>query len=398
MLITDGSLGCDLTLLEKLEIACQSGIDMIQLREKQASARDLFVFAKKLRKITLKWGVSLFINERLDVALAVKADGIHLPEHSPFPHTSLRIGRSVHSLQASIYAQKEGADYLLFGPVFSPLSKISTETPQGLEKLQHVTKSVRIPVIAVGGVTSDNIPLLLQSGATGVAAISSFLHAPDLKAAIAAFQAPFLRKKRRIQGLYVILSSLSIARLVIQGGVDVVQFRHKGEYTQRQMEIAREIRFLCKKANIPFIINDRSDICLELDADGVHLGKTDLPISVARRILGPNKIIGGTASTVEEALRVEAAGADYIGLGHIFPTTSKQKSYPPIGLDPIKKAKEKLKIPIIAIGGISEQNICSILSQGADGIAMISAISQSNDPLKTTKRIKTQLGFKRFFS
>lgn len=388
MLITDGSFGRDPTLLEKLEMACQAGIDAIQLREKEAPTKDLFDFAKKLRNVTAEWGVSLFINERLDLALAVKADGIHLPEHSPFPRTTLRIGRSVHSLESALSAQKEGAHYLLFGPIFSPLSKTCDKPPQGLEQLEEVSKHLQIPLIAVGGITPDHVPLLLQSGATGIAAISSLLHAPNLMDAIAAFQVPFLQKKQRIQGLYAILSSLPIARLVIQAGIDVVQFRHKGSYTQQILETGREIRLLCRNAKIPFIVNDRSDIALELEADGVHLGQFDLPISAVRRLLGPNKIIGGTASTIDEALAIEAAGADYVGFGHIFPTISKQKNYPPIGLESIKKIKEKLKIPLIAVGGISENNADSVLKQGADGIAVISAVTQSDDPLAITQRFK----------
>lgn len=192
----------------------------------------------------------------------------------------------------------------------------------------------------------------------------------------------------QIKGLYVVLSSLLIARLAIHGGANVIQFRYKEPYTQQIIEEAREIRLLCQKANIPFIVNDQIDIALELDADGVHLGQTDLPIAEARRILGPNKIIGGTASTVEQVVALEAVGADYTGLGHIFHTLSKKKDYPPIGLEIIKKAKEKIKIPLIAIGGISEQNALSVIAQGADGIAVISAISQASDPLRATQRLK----------
>jgi thiamine-phosphate pyrophosphorylase len=388
MLITDGSLGCEQTLLHKLELASKAGIDAIQLREKGVSTKDLFLCAKRLRALTSKLGVSLFINERLDLALAVNADGVHLPEDAPFVKTPLQVGRSVHSLEAALRAEKEGVSYLLFGPIFSPLSKVSSTPTQGLDKLREVAQSVQIPVIAVGGITLDKIPMVIKSGAAGVAAISSLLHAQDIPRSVAAFKSPFLQKKQRIQGLYALLSSLPIARLAIEGGVDVIQFRHKGPYRQSEMDTAREIRLVCRKANIPFLVNDRSDIALALDADGVHLGQTDLPIPVARKILGPNKIIGGTSSTVEQALNVEAAGADYVGFGHIFATGSKQKDYPPIGLKPIGQAKEKLTIPLIAIGGICEENAASVLAEGADGIAMIAAISQANDPCATTQRIK----------
>jgi thiamine-phosphate pyrophosphorylase len=194
--------------------------------------------------------------------------------------------------------------------------------------------------------------------------------------------------KPTIKGLYALLSSLEIARLAIQGGVDAIQFRYKEAYTQKVLDVIREIRLLCGNANIPFIVNDRCDIALEVNADGVHLGQTDLPIPTARQLLGPNKIIGGTAATVEQAFAVEASGADYVSLGHVYPTTCKPKSYPPIGLEPIKAAKEKLTIPVIAIGGISENRAPFVLSQGADGIAVISAITESDDPLAAVQRLK----------
>lgn len=392
MLITDGSLGSDPTLLEKLEQACKAGIDAIQLREKQAETKELYDFAKKLREITWEYGVSLFINERIDLALAVQANGVHLPENGLSPQDlkkfPLQIGMSVHSLEAAIDAEKEGADYLIFSPIFEPLSKTSPLLPQGLTQLKIVAKSTKIPIIALGGITAEKIPDLMQSGAAGVAAIASLLHAQDISAAVAAFKAPFIKKKKDINGLLVILSSLDTAKQAIQGGADAIEFRHKGPYTQESFELAKEIRRLCQKANIPYIINDRADIALALQADGVHLGQTDLPIPAAKKILGPNKLIGKTASTVQEAIEAEKSGADYIGLGHIFSTQSKAKTYPPIGLETLKKAKESVKIPLIAIGGINLENAPSVLQAGADGISVIAAIAQAPNPVDNAKKLK----------
>ncbi len=188
-----------------------------------------------------------------------------------------------------------------------------------------------------------------------------------------------------IRGLYAVVSSVAIADLALQGRADVIQLRIKEGCTRTILAAAKEIALLCRKANVPFILNDRCDIALEVDADGVHLGQTDLPIAAARRLLGPHKIIGGSSSNLEQALAVEKAGADYVALGHVFPTTSKQKDYPPIGIEILVEAKQILQIPLIAIGGISEKNVHQIC---ADGIAVISAISKAADPKTATKRLK----------
>lgn len=388
MLITDGSFGRDPLFFAKLQTACQAGIDAVQLREKQLPCKELFYLAKHLRKLTADYGVDLFINEQTDVALAVKADGVHLPEKALFLKSPLRTGRSVHSIESARQAQQEGVDYILFGPVFEPLSKKISQKPQGLENVQQIMEEIKIPVIGVGGITPTNAYLLAESGVSGVAAVTSLMHAPDLAANIAALKAAFTPKKRQVQGLYVILSSFVKAHEIIHGGADAIQFRHKGVYTVETLDTARKIRALCHAATIPFVVNDRCDIALELEADGVHLGQEDLPIMMARRLLGFKKIIGATVSTIEQALAAEAAGADYVSFGHIFPTSSKKKEYPPIGLEVLKEAKAKLKVPLIAIGGISEHNALSVVLHGANGIAVISALEQSNNPAAAIRNLK----------
>jgi thiamine-phosphate pyrophosphorylase len=360
MLITDGSFN-----LEKLEIACRAGIDAVQLREKEASTRTLLAFGSKLRLLTWEYGTQLIVNERIDIALAIKADGVHLPEDSLSPQVvkklHLKAGMSVHSLESALRAQEEGADYVMLSS--APLKVVATR--------------LKIPIYAVGEVTPSKIPGLLQEGAYGVAAISALLHTSDIATSVTAFKAHF--SKSKVKGLLVILSSVELAKQVIQEGADAIQFRHKGPYTREHFLAAQQIAYLCKEANLPFLINDRADLALALDASGVHLGQTDLPLRDTRKILGTHKLIGGTASTLEEALLAESYGADYLGLGHIFPTQSKQKDYPPIGLEMISKVKAKTQIPIIAIGGINEDNVQSVIQAGADGVAVISAAIRTKE-------------------
>lgn len=183
-------------------------------------------------------------------------------------------------------------------------------------------------------------------------------------------------------------SHIELAELALKGGADIIQLRAKNASTAELLEYALAIRELCRKYNGTLIINDRVDIGLAADADGVHLGAEDLPIAVARKLLGPEKIIGATAPTVEEALRAEADGADYIGFGHIFPTTTKHKPEPAKGVGAIREIKSQISIPVMAIGGIDHQNAASVAAAGADSLAIVSAICASSDPFEATRQMK----------
>ncbi|MCY6960022.1 thiamine phosphate synthase [Clostridium brassicae] len=160
----------------------------------------------------------------------------------------------------------------------------------------------------------------------------------------------------------------------IEGGVTLIQLREKNISTREFLAIAFQIKEITSKYNVPLLINDRIDIALAVDADGVHLGQSDMPINSARKILGENKIIGISANTLNEALEAESCGANYLGLGPIFYTTSKKDINTPIGLDGLKEITKKIKIPCVAIGGINSSNTKEIMESGVNGISVISAI------------------------
>jgi len=183
-------------------------------------------------------------------------------------------------------------------------------------------------------------------------------------------------------------SLLDIVEESIKGGVDIIQLREKNISTKEYIELALKVKEVTKKYGIPLIINDRVDVALACDADGVHVGNDDMPVHIARRILGKNKIVGASASTVEEALMKEREGADYIGAGSVFPTISKGDAGEPIGLDTLKKIKKAVSIPVVAIGGINEENIGDVIRTGVDGIAVISAIYLKEDIYDAAKRLK----------
>jgi thiamine-phosphate diphosphorylase len=170
----------------------------------------------------------------------------------------------------------------------------------------------------------------------------------------------------------------------LRAGLDMVQFRDKEANDTDFLETAAKIKDLLKEKQVLFIINDRIDIALALDADGVHLGREDVPVEVARRILGRKKIIGFSAGSLEEALNAAEKNVDYIAIGAVFPTPVKP-DYRITGLETLKQAVKQIKIPLIAIGGINESNIGDVTATGVKRIAVVRAILEAKDPYLATK-------------
>ncbi len=180
-------------------------------------------------------------------------------------------------------------------------------------------------------------------------------------------------------------SHVELAELAIAGGADTIQFRQKTGQTIQMIRIAEQIQALCKRAGVSFIINDLVDVAVAAHADGVHLGQGDFPIPLARKLLGEGAIIGGSAGTEEEARKCFLEGADYIGFGPVYPKSSKEDAAPASGLDLLRQVVEKIPLPIIAIGGINQDNILSVRESGAYGIAVISAVCCEKDPEEATR-------------
>ena len=182
-------------------------------------------------------------------------------------------------------------------------------------------------------------------------------------------------------------SHVELTRQAIAGGADTIQFRQKSGSTREMIDVARRMKSLCEKSGVSFIVNDRLDVALAAEADGVHLGQDDFPLPLARKLLGSDKIIGGSASDMEEARICLSEGADYVGFGPVFPTTSKDDAGPVSGIDRLKEIVENIPLPIIVIGGVSAENTQAVMRAGAAGIAVISAVCCQEDPLKATKTL-----------
>ena len=164
----------------------------------------------------------------------------------------------------------------------------------------------------------------------------------------------------------------------IEGGAEMIQYRDKDSTDGEFLELASVLQNICKDRRVPLIINDRVDIAAYLKADGVHLGQDDLPLQVARKILGPDRIIGISTTNIDQAKEAEKHGADYIGIGPIFDTSTK-KIDKPVGLEIIRQAKRFLKIPFFPIGGINLENLDLLIQAGSKRMAVGSAVICAND-------------------
>lgn len=173
----------------------------------------------------------------------------------------------------------------------------------------------------------------------------------------------------------------------IKGGVTLVQLREKSLSTKEFYNVAVELKKLTDRYNIPLIINDRLDIALSINASGLHIGQDDLPTSVARKLLGKDKILGVSARNLEEALKASSEGADYIGVGAMFPTISKSDAVW-VSIEQLKEIRENTSLPIVAIGGITEKNVKELTHCNIDGISVISDILGKKDIKMAAERIK----------
>ncbi len=195
-----------------------------------------------------------------------------------------------------------------------------------------------------------------------------------------------LRRDKRVAGLYLILDidvlgdrdEMDVAEKAIKGGAKVVQLRDKQRPKGQVLSTARELKALCARLNTLFIVNDYLDVAIASDADGLHIGPDDLPVSVARRLLPIDKVLGRSARTLEVALQAQADGADYIAVGSIYPTASKSDTEL-VGLDTLHRVSEAISLPIVAIGGINAGNAAAVAAAGADAIAVINAVLGAED-------------------
>ena len=181
-------------------------------------------------------------------------------------------------------------------------------------------------------------------------------------------------------------TTTEVVAAALDGGVDVVQLRDKGHTDRERYETGLRLRELTAEADVPLLVNDRIDLAAAVDADGVHLGQSDLPVSVARERLGESAVVGVSASTVGQAREAEAAGADYLGVGAVYATASKDvpDERNGVGTERIAAIADAVDLPVIGIGGIDASNAAPVVEAGATGVAALSAITAADDPEAAT--------------
>lgn len=182
----------------------------------------------------------------------------------------------------------------------------------------------------------------------------------------------------------------SIIEEACQAGVTLVQLREKKATTNRFFHLAQKVKTITDKYDVPLIINDRVDICLAVDAAGVHIGDDELPIDVARSLIGPNKLLGVSADTLERANEAQQLGADYLGIGAVFPSFTKSDCET-VSLDTVRQINDRSALPSVAIGGINQDNIIQLEKTGITGISLVSAIMQADNVSETTGQLLQQV-------
>ena len=205
-------------------------------------------------------------------------------------------------------------------------------------------------------------------------------------------------KLQNFNGLYVIIDAQALegrseakaASEAIQGGARIIQLRDKKRSIRELLPVAEELKGVCASFGIPFLINDYLDLALAVDADGLHLGQDDLPLPIARQLLPQDKLLGCSTATVEEARRAEEEGADYIAVGSIYGTQSKPEAQL-AGLETLRQVREAVSKPLVAIGGINEDNVAEVLAAGADAAAVISSVLGVDDVEEAAHRLASKI-------
>ena len=180
---------------------------------------------------------------------------------------------------------------------------------------------------------------------------------------------------------------IDVVRAAVRGGATAIQLREKTASTRALIELGRALLEVTRPAGVPLIVNDRVDVALAIHADGVHVGQDDMPAPIARRLLGPDWILGVSAGTVAEAQQAERDGADYLGTGDVYGTPTKADAGVPIGVAGLAEVARAVSIPVVAIGGIQPDNAAAAIAAGAAGVAVISAVIGAADPEAAARRL-----------
>ena len=393
------------TLMERIGMLCDAGVGRIVLREKGMPDDAYSEAARGFIAVCRERCVIPVINHRPDIAEALGVDDIQisideLRDDPGITGRFRRVGVSVHSVDEAVEAESLGAESVTAGHIFPTVCKKGV--PQrGTRFLMDAVASVDIPVYAIGGIDADVIEKVRSCGAAGVCLMSVMMGSPEdhirrLAQICYDINRPiFLRDTLRLYAVtdrQWLRPGESLAQRVLAavlGGVTAVQIREKGMPSDLVAEETRRCMRVCRQFGVPVFVNDDVAAAIEAGADGVHLGQDDMPASMARASF--DGIIGVSASTPEEARKAEADGADYIGCGAVFPTSTKSDA-DDMGISGLRRIRMSTGMPIVAIGGITSENIGELRDTGIDGVAVVSAVFRPEDSESAAERLSDALG------
>ena len=343
------------------------GWNRVHIRKPEAAREQLI---RLIERIPVTYRQYISIHDHLDLAVKYSLGGVHLNSRNPFPPVGWKglISRSCHSIEE--IKKFPDLDYLTLSPIFDSISKPGYKSRFSLETLNNTNLK---NVYALGGVTFSQLHKLKEIGFEGAAMLSEAW-------------------KTKMEPLQYITHTDAGLDEALRGGCRWVQLRMKDASDYEFIKMAGKILPICRKYNAVLILDDRVHLVDAIGADGVHLGKKDMPVREARKILGPAKIIGATANTEEDILNAHEDGADYIGLGPFRFTTTKKGLSPILGLQGYGRIMSHCRnrgitLPVVAIGGITLEDIGALSQTGVDGIAVSGLILTSEDKESTTKEI-----------
>ena len=393
-----------LTLCEnadkQLEKIAESGADMLVLRAKELTEDEYKKLAARVMEMFAESSTKVVLHNYVGAALELGADCIHLPLGvlrglDDDTKSKFRlIGASCHSAEDALEAQALGAGYVTAGHVFETDCKKGL-AGRGLDFVRKVSEAVDIPVYGIGGISPENAGKVIRAGADGVCVMSGYMSGePRMlteklrevmnmritgdKLRLYAITDPALVKERGI---------VSCVESALKGGANIIQLRDKQCGHEGLVAQARELLPVCHKYGAPLIVNDDWQAAIEAGADGVHVGIEDAPVDEIRAKADSGFIIGATAKTVAQAQNAQAAGADYLGVGALFPSPTKTNAIP-VSKALFSEIAGAVSIPCVAIGGISLENIGTLAGMGAEGFAVVSAVFGADDIESRTAQLK----------
>ena len=399
--VTDSSLlPSNISLTERIQKLCELGVRRIVLREKGMPLADYERIAKEFVSVCKKNCVISVISHHKDLAIKLGSNELQLSidELRDDPSIVTKVRRvcvSVHSVDEAIEAEKLGASSVTAGHIFATDCKKGVPE-RGLDFLKKVIESVDVPVYAIGGIDLDVIDDVYHTGASGVCLMSTMMnsseeHISDIVKRCFDINKPSFSSE--CLALYAVTDSRWLknderisakVEQAILGGATIIQLREKDANRQSFADDGVMCLRVCRSYGIPLIINDDVSVAKEIGADGVHLGQDDLPAREVRKTF--NGIIGVSAHDESEAEKAYDDGADYIGCGAVFSTSTKSDTNS-LGVDGLKKISFASKLPIVAIGGIDETNVSQLRGIKISGIAVVSAIFSKDDPEKAAKEL-----------